>query len=103
MTKNEILDYLAKIDWDDDLKDRLEYIISKYVVYQEDPDTHVCYCHEYYISKEDAEKDFNSRDYVPNGLWCYCIISSINDGADWFDEKTYFKKKTIEISDALFY
>lgn len=79
MTKNEILDYLSKIYWDNDFKEKLEIAVAKYVVYQQDPDSYSCYNYKYYISKEDAENDFLSRDYVSSGRLCYCIISSLDD------------------------
>ncbi len=78
MTKNEILDYLSN-HWNDELKNKLEISIARYVVYQIDPDNDSTYCYKYYVSKDLAVRDFESRDYVASGCWCYCCISSFYD------------------------
>lgn len=90
MTKNEILDYLLKIDWSDELTNKLEIAVARYVVYQRDPDSDYCYDYKYYLSKDDAEKDFESRDYVASGFWCYCYISSLYEND--------FRRRTISVS-----
>lgn len=90
MTKEQILEKLAKMEWSDELKDKLEYEISEFVVYQEDPDDHHTYCHEYHMTEEDARKDFNERTFVPDGRWCYCVISSLKTSKVW-------ERKTISI------
>lgn len=75
--KEQILEALAKMEWSDELEDKLEYEISSFVVYQQDPDDHHTYCYKYHMTEEAAREDFNSRTYVPSGRWCYCVISSL--------------------------
>ena len=83
MTKNEILDYLSTIDWSDEFTNKLEIAIARYVVYQRDPDSNYCYDYKYYLSKDDADKDFKFRNYVASGRWCYCYISALDDNDDY--------------------
>ena len=81
--KEQILEALSMMEWSDELKDKLEYEVSAFVVYQEDPDDHHTYCHKYHATEEDARKDFNARTFVPDGRWCYCVISSTKSKELW--------------------
>lgn len=80
MTKEEIFNALNE-QWDDDLQAELERLVANYSVYQQDPDdfTHT-YMAKYFIHPDDALKDFESRDYVPEGRWCKCILVDIKNG-----------------------
>lgn len=79
MTKEEILHELEKTEWNDTFKENLERMIAKYVVYQEDPDTHSRYCEEYFMHRKEAIEDYNARKYVPCGMWCYCKLDLLQE------------------------
>lgn len=89
MTKNEILDYLLN-HWNDELKNKLEISIARYVVYQMDPDNYSTYCYKYYLSKDLAVRDFESRCYVASGRWCYCCVSSVCDDDDYYNRRIIY-------------
>lgn len=77
MTKEEILQYLKKKNWDKDFLEKISEIVANYVVYQIDPDSYNQYSHRYYFDYDIAKKDFDNRDYVPSGSWCICILRDL--------------------------
>lgn len=82
MTKEQVIAIISEMDWPEEWYNKteaqinIEAALAKYVVYQEDPDTHRVYHRQYHLTKEDAEKDLDSRR-CNDGRWCYCTIAEI--------------------------
>ena len=78
MTKEQILKHLNAVEWTEDLLERLENAVAAYVVYNKDPDDGHAYFRAYHISEADARADFEGRNFVPAGCWCYAVLSSLH-------------------------
>lgn len=88
MTKEEVLCYIRDVEWTEDVEAAIGCALGRFVVYQQDPDTHFVYGHKYYFTKEAARKDFESRKIYSSG-WCYCVFDSMDD-SNQYDRRTIY-------------
>ena len=86
MTKEEIMEYLETNDWSEELLENISKAVANYSVYQEDPDTLRTYNIKYHLTYESAIEDYKSRNYVPTGNWCRCIMSKLHQKDDYIQE-----------------
>ena len=54
MTKEEIMEYLEKNDWSEELLENISKAVANYCVHQEDPDTLRTYNIKYHLTYESA-------------------------------------------------
>lgn len=84
MTKEQVLELIASMNWEEQswkkspAQIEIEQAVAQFVVYQTDPDSQNAYGHKFYLNKEDAMADFESRTTSDN--WCNCTIADLHSG-----------------------
>ena len=92
MTKEQVLEFISEMDWaehswqKEPVQEQIESAIARYVVYKTDPDTRNAYGHAYYLNKEDAMTDFESR--TTTDRLCYCTIAEMH--GDWRQQREIY-------------